>query len=317
MFLSEEGSGLAAILSGLLRTILLLVIAGRVALADISVTDDAGNRVELAEPARRIISLAPHITEMLYSAGAEAEIVGTVSYSDYPAAAKNIPRVGDAANLDLEAVMALKPDLVVAWRSGTPLQSIASLKRLGLTLYLSEPEGLAGIADNIVDLGRLSGHSELARRNTRSYLERLRKLEERYRRRDPVRVFYQIWQQPLMTINGSHLISHVIELCGGVNLFSELPSLAPQVSLESVLAKDIQAILISARSETDTSALQYWQRWQNLQAVRDRHIYNIPWDLISRHSLRIAEGAEFVCETIERVRTGNASAGEKTPSRPR
>ena len=282
--------------------------------AAIKVVDDQGNRLILAQPARRIVSLAPHITEMLFSAGAAEQIVGTVAFSDYPAAAEQIPRVGDAANLDIEAIVSLQPDLIVAWRSGTPQRAITALQQLGFQLYLSDPSSFNDIVKNISDLGRLSGHSEFAKSQIHQFLDQLAKLEQRYRIPPKVSVFYQIWQEPLMTVNGKHLISQVIDLCGGVNLFLFIPRLTPQISLESVMAKNVQAILVSASPAGDDHLLAYWQRWQSLPAVRHQAIYKIPWDIISRHSLRISEGAKVICESIEQVRQ-KLTEDDKTPSR--
>jgi len=288
--------------------------ATEISAAEIKVVDDQGNRLILTQPARRIVSLAPHITEMLFSAGAAEQIVGTVAFSDYPAAAEQIPRVGDAVNLDVEAIVALQPDLIVAWRSGTPQRAITALQQLGFQLYLSDPSGFNDIVKNISDLGQLSGHGEFATSQIRQFLDRLAKLEQHYRKPPKVSVFYQIWQEPLMTVNGKHLISQVIDLCGGENLFADMPRLTPQVSLESVIAKNVQAILISAPPADDDHLLTYWQRWQSLPAVRYQAIYKIPWDIISRHSLRIVEGAKVICESIEQVRQTLTEDG-KTPFR--
>lgn len=287
---------------GLCALLLVFLLAPMQANAQIELIDDLGNQVKLEKPAQRIISLAPHITEMLYAAGGGGQIVGTVSYSDYPEAARQIRRVGDATNLDLEAVAALAPDLILAWHSGTPAQTVANLRNLGFTVYLSEPQGLAGVAASLRKLGALVGNKKAAESSASQFLERLDKLSLSYRSRKPITVFYQIWNQPLMTINSEHVISDVINLCGGINLFDELPALAPAIDLEVVLLKNPEVILISSQGLTDTEATAEWRRWRSVTAVRENQIYPIPWDLISRYTSRLLEGAKVVCEAIDRAR---------------
>lgn len=267
-----------------------------------TVTDDMGNVVSLPQPARRIVSLAPHTTEMLFSIGAGELVVGAVQFSDYPEEARHIPRVGNALNIDLEQILAMRPDLVVAWQSGNSRDAIATLRALGVPVYLSEPRQLHQIAGNILDLGVLTGGEGEAHRLAEQFTGRLAQLQATYGSRRPVQVFYQIWQQPLMTINGQHLISQVLSLCGGANIFADLPVLAPRVDLEAVLAREVEAILISSSAADDNRAMQSWNKWQSLAAVRERHIYNIPWDLISRHSLRIVDGARLICEALDQAR---------------
>lgn len=292
--------GRAAIFKSLAIVLLWHLCAEYVAAA--TVTDDMGNVVSLARPAQRIVSLAPHTTEMLFSIGAGELVVGAVQFSDYPDEARHIPRVGNALNIDLERILAMRPDLVVAWQSGNSEDAVTTLRTLGVPIYLSEPRRLNQIGGNILDLGVLTGKEDNAHRLATQFAERLAVLQATYGTRHPVRVFYQIWQQPLMTINGQHLISQVLTLCGGINIFADLPVLAPRVDLESVLARKVEAILISSSAVDDTQAIQSWSKWQSLAAVRERHIYNIPWDLISRHSLRIVEGAGLICEALDQAR---------------
>lgn len=288
--------------TGLFTFLMALLCLPTQIVAQVDLVDDLGNRVVLEKPAQRIISLAPHITEMLYAVGGGEQIAATVSYSDYPVAARDIKRVGDATNLDLEAVAALAPDLIVAWHSGTPAQTVANLRKLGFTLYLSEPRGVAGVADSLRKLGALVGKEADAESRARQYIEQLDQLAATYRSREPVTVFYQIWNQPLMTINGDHVISDVINLCGGVNLFAQLPALAPAIDLEAVLLKNPEVILISSQGLTDTEATAEWRRWRSMTAVRKNQIYPIPWDLISRYTLRLLEGAQVVCDAINKAR---------------
>lgn len=268
----------------------------------VSVLDDTGQRVQLAQPARRIISLAPHITELLFSAGAGDRIVGVVSYSDYPPAAKRLQQIGAYNALDMERVLALQPDLVIAWESGNPPAMIEQLRSLGLTVFFSEPRSLEDVASNLERIGRLSGSAEVAQAAAKGFRERLQTLQARYQARTPVSVFYQVWHQPLMTINGEHLISKVIRLCGGRNVFAEQPRLVPKLDIEAVLLANPQAIVAGVREAGDRRWLQDWQRWTQLRAVNEQHLISVPADLLQRHTVRILDGAELLCGELDRLR---------------
>lgn len=269
--------------------------------ADIRVTDDAGQSVVLDRPARRIISLAPHITELLFSAGAGDAVVGVAEYSDYPEAAKSIPRVGGGGSLDLEGIIALQPDLVVAWQSGNPDGQVKRLQSLGLTVFMSEPRQLEDVPDTLLRLGQLSGTDAVAAAKANEFNRHYAQLKKRYAQRQVVKVFYQVWEQPLMTVNGEHLISAVIRLCGGHNIFDTLPTLAPQIGVEAVLAADPDVIIIGADVE-NSPLLAGWQRWPKLSAVSQGHVYAIQRELLVRNSMRILEGAEQLCVRLEGAR---------------
>ena len=282
-----------------------LLLPGSPALADpmIRVPDDAGHVVVLKAPARRIVSLAPYLTELLYAAGAGDAIVGTSEYSDYPAAARDIPRVGGGGGLDIEAIIALRPDLVVAWQSGNPAGTLERLQTLGIPLFLSEPRQLLDVPGTLVRLGKLAGREPVAQAAAHAFEARYRELQQRYSGRPGVAVFYQVWRQPLMTINGEHLISDVIRLCGGRNVFSDLPVLAPQIDIEAVLAADPEVIIVGTGGTSETAELQDWTRWPMLAAVARGHLYGVQRELLVRHSPRILDGAEQVCGILEKVRS--------------
>src|SRR5690242_4972466 len=192
--------------------ILILVLLATLALsarADVVVRDDSGAEVRLREPARRIVSLAPHITETLFAAGAGTRLVGTVDYSDYPAAAKAVARIGSYANLNLETIVALKPDLVIGWQSGNASAHLERLKKLGIPLFLSQPDRIEDVARNLEEFGQLAGTTEIARPAAAAFRARLAALRERYASRPTVRAFYEIWKEPLMTVGGSQIIGSV------------------------------------------------------------------------------------------------------------
>jgi iron complex transport system substrate-binding protein len=266
----------------------------------LEVSDDRSRPITLERPAERIISLAPHITELLFAAGAGELIVGTVDYSDYPEAAASIPRIGSHAGIDLERVLALKPDLVVAWHSGNPIRLVERLERLGIPVYVTEPRTLESIAEHIRKLGTLAGSEEMAERVARDFLDQLAELRQRYQERRPVSVYFQISGQPLMTVNGAHLISSVIRLCGGINIFAALSALAPAIALEAVLAADPDVIFASGPAASEW--LREWHRWSMLKAVQRGHLYSVPEDWITRQGPRILLAAHQVCRELDKVR---------------
>jgi len=294
---------------------LFAILAGCVALlpgapaqagSPIRVSDDAGHTIVLESPARRIVSLAPNLTELLFAAGAGDAIVGASDFSDYPVAARDIPRVGGGGGLDIEAIVALQPDLVVAWESGNPNGQLERLQSLGMTLFLSEPRQVLDVPGTLVRLGQLAGREQVAQAAAHAFEARYRELQQRYSGRPSVAVFYQVWRQPLMTVNGEHLISDVIRLCGGRNVFSDLPVLAPQIDIEAVLAADPEVVIVGTGGTSETAELQDWSRWPMLAAVAQGHLYGVQRELLVRHSPRILDGAEQVCRILEKVRSGKS-----------
>jgi len=270
--------------------------------AAIAVNDDTGRRVVLEKPARRIISLAPHTTELLFAAGAGNRIVGVVSHSNYPPEAQQLPVVGSAGNLSPEAILARQPDLVVAWKSGNVPAQVEQLINLGIPVFYSEPRRLEDIATNLQRLGELSGTSAVAEAAAHEFRADYRQLIHDYSGRTPVRTFYQIWDQPLITVNGAHLISQLITLCGGENIFAALGTLAPVVNREAVLAADPQIIVASGQARERPDWLERWQAWPQVSAVRNQQLYVIDPDLIQRQAPRILRGAKIMCGQIEQAR---------------
>ena len=270
--------------------------------ADVSVKDDIGNTVKLAQPAKRIVSLAPHMTETLFAAGAGAQIVGTVDYSDYPEAAKKIPRVGGYSRFDLEAVAAHKPDLIVAWYSGNAPAHIEKLQAMGYPIYISQPNHIADIATEIERLGQLAGTSATAQATASAFRERLATITARYSKRPVVRTFYQIWKQPLMTIGKNQIISDVIRLCGGENVFGQMDQMAPNVTVEAVIAANPEAIIASGMGDSRPEWLDDWKRWTSIEAVKRDNLFFVPPELIQRHTPRLLDGTERLCQHLETVR---------------
>lgn len=269
----------------------------------IHVIDASGARITLAQPARRIVSIAPHLTETLYAAGAGALLVGAVDYSDYPPEARQLPRVGGYSRVDLERVAALKPDLIIGWQSGNAPAQIERLRGLGIPLYLSQPDHIAAVADELEALGTLAGSSSVAQPAAAAFRARLAALRSRYADRPRVRTFYQVWNQPLMTVGGRQIISDVIRLCGGDNVFAQLSGLAPAVSEEAVLASNPEVIIASGMDASRPEWLDSWRRWSKLQAVVRDNLFHVPPEQLQRHTPRLLDGAEQLCRHLDTARS--------------
>lgn len=278
------------------------LLFGATAHAEVAVRDDTGASVRLPAPARRIVSLAPHATELLFAAGAGGRLVGAVEYSDYPEAAKRVPRVGGYSNPDLERIVALKPDLVLVWQSGNAAATVNRLQALGLTVYQSQPDRLEDIPASIEKLGRLAGSEAAARRAAADFRQRLATLRKQYSPRPAVAMFYQAWHQPLLTVGGSQIISDVIRLCGGTNIFADLAAKAPSVSVEAVLAADPEAIVASGMGRDTPIGLDDWRKWTRMKAVARGNLFPIAADLMQRPTPRLLDGAEQLCRHLETAR---------------
>jgi len=282
-----------------LALVIALALAGA-AHARVAVIDDEGRTVELAQPARRIVSLAPHLTEQLFAIGAGDLIVGTTDFADFPEAAKGLPRVARAHSVDLERVSAARPDLVLVWGSGFPPATVDAVRRLGVPTFVSEPRRLADIATSLERLGALTGRSP--ERAAGAFNAKLAALRDRYRGRREVRVFYQVWNDPLMTLGGRHVVSEAIALCGGRNVFADLAPIAPRVSTEAVLAADPEAIITAEPGARPSGVLASWQRFGRITAVRRNLLVTLDADRINRHGPRIVDEIAVLCEAIDRAR---------------
>ena len=267
----------------------------------VSVQDDTGRTITLTRPATRVVSLAPHTTELLFAAGAGAQVVGVSAWSDYPAAATTLPQVGGAQGLSIERILALKPDLVVGWASGNAARDLARLRSLEISLFLSEPSTPEDVAADWLKLGQLTGHEAQARAASAQFSARFATLQAQYRHAPSVKVFIQLNAIPLMTVNHKQILSRLVELCGGRNVFADLLPLVPQVSVEAVLAKKPDVILTPG----PVTALQSWRRWPDLPAVRNQQLHGLPDALVSRQGPRLIEGAYAVCHALhEEKKTG-------------
>ncbi|MGH8619247.1 MAG: cobalamin-binding protein [Burkholderiales bacterium] len=269
--------------------------------ASITLKDDRGVEVRLAAPTRRIVTLAPFLTEMTYAAGAGDRLVGVSRHSDVPAAARTLPVISDAVQVDFERVVSLQPDLVLAWVSGNPVRNVRALDRLGLPVFAVEPARLADIPRLLRAIGTLAGTTPAAARAAADFERALMALRARHAGGPPVRTFYEIWRRPLTTVNGAHLVSDVFRLCGGVNVFESATALVPTVSFEALIAAR-PAVIVGGGPEGPEAFTRDWRR--SLAAIRGyepRLVYVDP-ALLQSLSPRVLEGAERVCAALEAAR---------------
>lgn len=247
----------------------------------------------------RIVSLAPNLTELLFAAGAGAQVVGASEYSDWPPPARDLPRIGDAFRLDYEGILALRPDVAVAWQSGTPAEAVARLEQAGVRVVVVPVQSLEDVAAGIETLGRLAGTQDVAAAAAGGFRSAVEGLRARHAGRPSLDVFIELDHRPLFTVTGRHLISEMVSVCGGRNVFASLPGLAPSVDLEAVIAARPDAILYTG-PEPDPAAL--WQDWPGLPAVRDGNVLRVPGDLVSRATPRVVAGIEAICEALDGAR---------------
>jgi len=247
----------------------------------------------------RIVSLAPNLTELLFAAGAGAQVVGASEYSDWPPQARDLPRIGDAFRLDYEGIVALRPDVAVAWRSGTPAESVARLEQAGIRVMVVPVQSLEEIAAGIETLGRLAGTETVADAAARQFRSRVEQLRGVHAGRPNLDVFIELDHRPLFTVTGKHLISEMVSVCGGRNVFASLPGLAPSVDLEAVIAARPDVILYTG---PDPDPAASWQGWPGLPAVRDGNVLRVPGDLVSRATPRVVAGIEAICEALDDAR---------------
>jgi iron complex transport system substrate-binding protein len=246
--------------------------------------------------------MSPHVTELLFAAGGGERIVGAMNYSDYPEAAKKIPLVGSNAQIDIERVIALKPDLLVVWQSGNTARQLEQLSRLGIPIFYSEPKKLDQVADSLVRFGRLLATEPAAQAAAADFRARIAKLAARYGARPPVRVFYQIWDKPLYTLNGQQIVSDAIRLCGGENIFAGLKVVAPSVSMEAVLQENPEAIFGGDQHDPADAGLNIWKPYKTMLAVQRGNMFTLGGELLTRAGPRMTEGVADLCEKLELAR---------------
>ncbi|WP_157267583.1 cobalamin-binding protein [Azohydromonas aeria] len=277
--------------------------AGAAAAPAPRLVDDEGHALALPQGARRIVSLAPHLTELLFAAGLGERVVGVDAWSDFPAAARRLPRVGDSAQLDLERIVALRPDLVLVWADGTAARQLQRLQALKLPLYFSRLQRLEDVAATLRRLGTLADTPATAEAAARRYEDGLSALRRQYAGRRELRVFYQVWKRPLLTVNGAHFISQALALCGARNVFAGLGPLTPTVSEEAVVAADPDAIAASRQDSGGDAPLARWREIGALRAVRHDALLLLDADTLHRPTDRLLQGATELCRRLDEVRS--------------
>ncbi len=264
----------------------------------ITVTDDMGNAVSIPKTAERIVALAPHVTELLFSLGLGDKIVATVEYADYPPAAKKIPRIGDSLTINIEDLIALKPDLIVAWGSGTSQSLIQRLKVLQIPIYLSGSKNLDDIPSSLLRLGELTGKDDMAVELAQKFRRDLSKVK--MEKIEPEKkLFIQIWGLPLRTIGGTHVVDELIQHCGAVNVYNDLSQLSPVVSVESLLNRDPDIIVLSTKDKGFSSELSNLIKpWKQISALKNGAICRIDFDILLRPTMRVLNGINELCKCI-------------------
>ena len=280
----------------------LFMACAQIASAEIRITDDMGTKHVFVAPKKRIVSLMPHTTELLFEIGAGDLVVGAVKYSDFPEAAKKIPRVGGYSALNIEAILALQPDVILAWPEGNRGRELDKLKDLQLPIFVSDPRNFSDIVRAMSDLGIITGRQEGAEQAIARFDQQYQKLKKNYSTQKQLQVFYQVWNAPLMSQNRDTFISRAIELCGGRNIFADLPMVNPQVSIEAILTQNPDVIVASGMGEARPEWLDDWRQYKTLKAVENNHLVHIPPELLQRPTSRLLQGTELLCEALQNAR---------------
>ena len=278
--------------------------------APIRLIDDLGVELSLDQAAKRVVLLGPNLVESIYAIDAAHTVVAVADHSDYPPEARAIPRVASHNTINYEKILALAPDLVVVWASGFGVDKIQKLRDLGFTVFASEPQRLADVELLLRTLGQLTGHSGSANQVALDYVRGLEELTQRYQYQRPVRVFYQIWHQPMQTLNDKHIVNDVITLCGGINIFAKQREIAPKVSVEAVIALDPELIITGVSDGQRPSWFDDWQRWPRITAVKKNQLFVVDADIMVRHAPRILLGAEQLCRYLAQARVSDEVKGE-------
>ncbi len=254
-----------------------------------------------ANQPKRLVVLAPDLVELIFSLGGGANIVATSDYADYPPAARDIPRVGNYVAIQLEKVVALQPDLVLVWETGTPAADILKMQQLGLTVLSFQTTQLEDIASQLRQLGEIVQQQAKAEELAVAFLRQLAALRQQYQSQSPLPVFYELWDNPLSTISHTAWPQQHLTLCGAKNIFENASAAYPQVGLEQVLAAN-PAVIIQPVSKNEPRALVQWQRWPFLHASKNKQIIQPNSDLLHRATLRTLDGVATLCREIAKSR---------------
>jgi len=268
----------------------------------ITVADDRGKSISLAGPATRIVALSPHLAEIAFAAGAGASLVGVSARSDFPEQAQRLPVVSDSGRIDLERIVALKPDLVLAWLSGNPVRQLEMLERRGIAVLALEVRRLEDLPRLLRLVGTAAGREEAADQAATQAAQSIRGLIQRYAGLPRLRVFLEIWHEPLITVSGSHLISDVLQVCGGNNVYAGAAALTPTVSAETLLVLQPEVVIMSSGAGSEADQAARWRKSVLLPAVQRGALYELDPNLLHRQGPRLIEAARVMCEQLDRAR---------------
>jgi iron complex transport system substrate-binding protein len=270
------------------------------AAAEIRLKDDLGREVVMQHPAQRIVTLAPFLTELAFSAGAGPRVVGVSAFSDYPPQATKLPQVATAAGVSLESLAALRPDLVLAWKDSVRPEEVALVSRLGTAVFVVEARSLDDVPRILHAIGTLSGVD--ASRAAAAYEEKLARVRAEYAKRPPVAVFLEIWSHPLTTISGRHFMNEALGICRARNVFDDLPGVAPEVSWEELYKRDPPVIVGVGSALTEAGFRAEWRAHPTLRAVRSGRLVFVPPDRLQRPTVRMPDGIAELCAALDRAR---------------
>ncbi len=292
-----------------LRKLFFIIYFFSVSSIAVNVVDDNNQIITLSEPVHRIISTAPHITEFLYDIGAGEKIVGVTEYSNYPSQAKKYPQVGNHRFIDIEKVLTLKPDLVIVWKSGSPIRQIEKIERMGIPVFYSDIQNLSDFATTFERLGILVGEEEKGREKAKLWKERLTKLYQQYQNKKTLKVFYQVSENPLYTLSGRYIVSEGMQLCGGKNIFSDSSLIAPRINFEEVIKRNPDVIFVS-ENIGNPKGLEFWNRFETIEAVKKQNLFKVNPDLLERPGPRFLDGLIILCEKLETARLGEKAISQ-------
>ncbi|MCU4674653.1 cobalamin-binding protein [Catenovulum sp. 2E275] len=279
-----------------------LVCCGLSASIAISFVANADDTNSAENKTVRVIATAPHIVEMLYAIEAGDNIVGTTEHSDYPQAAQKIPRIGNYAGLQIEKILALKPDYIVAWKTGNPPQDLARLEKLGIPIIYSEPNGLESVAQELKMLGKITHKTAQAEQAAQAYLDKLAVLRKKYQNTQTLTVFYQLWAAPLTTIANQAWPQHLLNVCNVTNPFVDLQGDYPQISIEHVLVQQPQVIIIPSSLAEPNEMKGFWQKYPQIPAVKNEQIKLVNSDKLHRMTPRSLDELEVMCDKLNQAR---------------
>jgi iron complex transport system substrate-binding protein len=277
---------------------LLSICVSVVATGAVTVRDDTGQTLSLPSTPSRIISLAPGATEMLFAAGAGEHVIATVQYSDEPAAAKQVPRIGDVVAIDMEKLVALRPEVVVVWPGGGNPAQIEEIGRLGFPLYRQQVNALADLPGSLRRLGALAGTGAIAEQAARNIEARLAALSHTYEGGRHPSVLLQVWNHPIYTVGGTHLMSDALRLCGVRNVFGDLRDLGPAVDVEAVVARNPDIIVAAAPPGAGLEWLADWRRFTTLRAVRNGNLVTFEDQRLTRLGPSVVSATEGLCKIL-------------------